>query len=227
MSQVSDSFGIKQLIKSIQRMVDEAGTGKKKIAAWRDPPPNTYGLGERYWVDYDLSTIEREHLFDTAKEHIDSLRDRVFSTGPSIKRASLTLEEQEAIIRDVIVPELENHPSRWTNGIEGSAVERIAEYSETKCCSVFCDLDGDAESIIAGCLESECSGGELDSEAVEKLRLEEVYNYELANNRAAKLSLKDSIDHNSVSSEAYSAALARSLESDNKLKELRLKLYGN
>jgi hypothetical protein len=186
MSNIKPYTGIPLLISNIQEMVAEAGTGKRKLGAFRDPEPNTFSCGEKYFVEKDLTDDQRKHIFSMIDEHVAALKDRVFSTGPSIKRATLTPEEQEAIIRDVIVPEIESHKPYWPGAGDGSAVERMANYSEMKTCHVFCDPDGDAESIIAGCLESECSGGEIDEDAIRDVIAAEKREAEFARRRAEK-----------------------------------------
>lgn len=183
MSSKNHSSGIGRLITSIQDVVRQAGTGKINVIKHRKPEPNTYSCGEQYIEEIDLTKEQRLAKFEMINELVSALKDRVLSTGPSIKRAELSPEEKEIIIRDVIVPEIESHKSRWPNGPDGSAVERIEDYKERKSCHVFCDPDGDAESIIAGCLESECSGGEIDEGAINALLEDEKRDIEFARRR--------------------------------------------
>jgi len=183
---MSNDQGIKQLIKSINEMVEEAGTGKKKLSAWRDPKPNTFGPGEHYWVEKDITKERREYLFASAKQHIDDLQNRVFSAGPTFKRAELTKEEEDAIRRDVIIPEIESHKLAGKSSFEGSAVERLRDYAESKSCCVSITPDGDAAQIIADCMASKCSGGEVDEYAAKAILADEKRNAEFAKRRAEK-----------------------------------------
>lgn len=183
MSSENHNSGIGRLITSIQDVVLQAGTGKIKVVKHRKQESNTYSCGEQYTEDIDLTKEQRLAKFEMINELVSALKDRVLSTGPSIKRAELSPEEKETIIRDVIVPEIESHKH---GGGDGSAIERIADYKERKSCHVFCDPDGDAKSIIAGCLESECSGGEIDEDAVNALIEDEKRNIEFARLRAER-----------------------------------------